>query len=336
MRIGNIDLTTKVLIVAEIGNNHEGRFDVAQNLVRAAAACGVDAVKFQTFRTDYFTSRADEARFRRLQSFELTHEQFKRLEELSRSLGLGFISTALDLESQRFLEPLVDAYKIASGDNNFFPLIAAVCATGKPVIVSSGFATLAAIRRAKDFVLNCWRTQGITQELAVLHCVSSYPVPPEQADLAAIPLLRQDLGGTIGYSDHTIGVEASLMAVALGARIVEKHFTLDKHFSDFRDHQLSADPPEMRAIVDSVRKVEVLLGRPQKILHECERAIESVARRSVVASRALPAGHVLAIDDITWIRPASGLPPGDETQLVGRRLVRPMTFGQLLLLADVE
>jgi sialic acid synthase SpsE len=336
MRIGSIDVDSKVLIVAEIGNNHEGRFDVAQELVRQAAASGVDAVKFQTFRTKYFTSASDPARFQRLQSFELTFPQFEDLARLARSLNVGFISTPLDLESQRFLTPLVDAVKIASGDNNFLPLIESACTTGKPIILSSGLTDLPAIRRVRDFIHACWKSQGVEQELAVLHCVSSYPVPADQADLRAIGLLRDELGDTIGYSDHTIGFEASIAAVALGARIIEKHFTLDKQFSAFRDHQLSADPSELKKIVESVRRVEGLLGERRKIVHTCEEEIEKVARRSIVAGFDLAAGHRLKMSDLTWIRPWTGLAPGREPELIGRKLKHAIAFGQPILLGDVE
>src|SRR3954467_12611527 len=208
MQIGKHDLDQCIFIVAEIGNNHEGNFDVARRMVEAAAASGVDAVKFQTFRAKHFTSNADPARFARLTSFELTFAQFAELEKLARSLGLGFMSTPLDLESGRFLEPLVDAFKIASGDNDFFALIAQVCATGKPLIISTGLADLPHLRRVKAFVEEQWAAKKIAGSLAFLHCVCSYPVPPEEANLANIPFLARELGTVVGYSDHSVGPEA--------------------------------------------------------------------------------------------------------------------------------
>ncbi|MCU1282799.1 MAG: Spore coat polysaccharide biosynthesis protein [bacterium] len=336
MQIGATRTDERVAIVAEIGNNHEGRFDVARRMVEAAALTGVDAVKFQTFRTKYFTSGSDPARFARLSRFELTQAQFTELAQLARSLGVGFISTPLDLESARFLAPLVDVFKIASGDNDFLPLIAEVCKTGKSMIVSTGLADLALLRRTRDFIRAEWQARAVSAELAMLQCGSAYPVPPEETNLRAIPLIAGELGVTVGYSDHTLGIEACLGAVALGARILEKHFTLDKHYSDFRDHQLSADPDEMRRLVESVRKMEKLLGRAEKSVQPGESANQKMARRSIVAAGELAAGHRVTLDDLTWIRPAVGLPPGEEAQLLGKRLKRAVTFGEPLTPGDVE
>jgi len=336
MKIAEFDLEGKVLVVAEIGNNHEGNFEVARELVRRAAECGVGAVKFQTFKTEYFVSKSDVDRFNRLKSFELSYPQFEELSRQARSLGLLFISTPLDVASAEFLNRIVDAYKIASGDNNFYPLIESACKTGKPLIVSSGLSDLAQLTKTKRFVADQWRQREINQELAILHCVSSYPVPPEQANLAAIPFLARELGGVIGYSDHTIGIDACRIAVALGAQIIEKHFTLDKLYSDFRDHQLSADPPEMKRLVEQVRDVRSMLGKPEKEIQPCEAALQGLIRRSIVAAADFSAGHRLGSSDLIWLRPENGLPPGDEAQVVGRRLSRALAFGEPIRLNDLE
>ena len=336
MKIGGFDLTQKVLIVAEIGNNHEGDFATAQKLVGEAAACGVGAVKFQVFRTRHFVSAGDRARYDRLSSFELSYGQFEELHRLAKSLGLLFIATPLDLESAAFLEGIVDAYKIASGDNNFYPLIERVCRTGRPIILSSGLTDLDGIRKSTVFIEERWRTFGIRQNVVILHCVSGYPVPPEQANLGAIPTLARELECTVGYSDHALGIEACTIAAALGARIIEKHFTLDKEYSDFRDHQLSADPTEMAHLVRRIADVRSLLGTGEKLPQEIERGAETQVRRSIVAGADLPAGHRVRLEDLTWIRPAVGLPPGEEARIVGKRLRRAVAFGEPILPADVE
>jgi N,N'-diacetyllegionaminate synthase len=284
MRIAGFDTSQRVLVVAEIGNNHEGSVDVALRMIDAVAAAGAHAVKFQTFETRRFQSASDEVRYRRLSSFELTREDFRRLHDRARSHGLLFIATPLDLGSAAFLEDLVDAFKIASGDNTFYPLVSAVAASGKPVIVSSGLCDLVQIRRIQEFVLREWIARSITPQLAILHCVTSYPAPLEQTNLAAIPLMARELGCAIGYSDHTLGITACIAAAALGARIIEKHFTLDKAFSDFRDHQLSADPTDMRRLVEAVAEVPVLVGAAEKAVPP-----RSCAGRSRQVPRSKPA-----------------------------------------------
>jgi sialic acid synthase SpsE len=332
MRIANHNLDDRILIVAEIGNNHEGNFDVACRMVDAAADAGVDAVKFQTFKTKLFTSNADPARVARLEKFELTQDQFRQLEQLARKRGLIFFSTPLDLVSAKFLEPIVDVFKVASGDNDFLPLIAQVCETKKPVIISTGLADLAHLERIAAFA----REHGADGRLAFLHCVCAYPAPPSDVNLRAIPMLAERLGCPIGWSDHTLGPEACLAAAAIGARILEKHFTLDKNFSSFRDHQLSADPAEMKYIVESVRKIEQMLGSPQKRLQPSEEGNVRVARRSIAAAADLARGHRLTEADLIWVRPAVGLAPGNEQQLLARTLVRNLAAGEAITEKDVD
>lgn len=326
----------KVLVVAEIGNNHEGDFEVARELVRIAADCGVDAVKFQTFKTRHLVSERDSARFERLSSFELSFGQFEELQALAKSLDLLFVSTPFDLASAAFLADLVDFYKIASSDNTFWPLLDTVSQTGKPMVLSTGLAGLEEIEKSKSFIEEHWQAIRCSSALAVLHCVSCYPVPEDQASLASIPFLKDRLGGIVGYSDHTLGLTACLTAVALGARIIEKHFTLDKQHSDFRDHQLSADPEEMKLLVDGVARVTRMLGVPGKTIQPCEAESKTLIRRSIVAAGDFPQGHRLALDDLTWIRPGGGCPPGTEDQLLDRTLNRSISFGEPIILSDLE
>ena len=335
MIVRNFDTAQHVLIVAEIGNNHEGRFETAQELVRQASACGADAVKFQTFRTEHYVSAANAARFARLKSFEFTPAQFEALATLAHSLQLLFISTPFDLASARLLEPLVDAFKIASGDNTFYPLIDWVAQTGKPLIISTGASDAVQVERAVAAVRRRWTATSLSQ-LAILHCVSSYPVEPAQANLRSIPFLAERCPDvTVGYSDHVAGIEASVLAAGLGARVIEKHFTLDHRLSDFRDHQLSADPGELRELVRRVRLAESLRGEHAKRVQPCETPAVTELRRSIVAGADLPKGHRLQPSDVTWVRPAGGLAPGQEAQLVGKSLCRDVRFGELVQPSDV-
>ena len=245
-----------VCIVAEIGNNHEGDFARAERMVCEAAAAGADAVKFQTIRAESLVNAEQAGRRRVLKGFELSFARFEALARLAEREGLLFLSTPFDLESVRFLNDLVPMFKIASGDLTFTALLDAVAACGKPVLLSRGASDQAEIRAAVDRIAGRWRTIGADPGLVLMHCVALYPTPPEAANLAAIPALARTFGLPAGYSDHTLGVEAAVLAAGLGARVIEKHFTLDHDLSSFRDHKLSADPAELRELVRRVRLAE--------------------------------------------------------------------------------
>jgi len=332
----NMATSNKTLIVAEIGNNHEGDFARAQQLVCEAAACGVDAVKFQVFKSEYYVSQKDQARFRRLKSFEISYEQFEQLALLTHSLELQFIATPFDLQSAEFLTHVADMIKVASGDNNFYPLLKKLAQSGKPLIVSTGVSDEKQVEQTVKFIRECWSKQGIDGNLILLHCVSAYPTPLDQVNLHSIPYLAQRFDVEVGYSDHTMGIEASLLAAVLGAVMIEKHFTLDKNISDFRDHQLSADPAEMKRLVECVRTLPRMLGEFTKKIQPCEAGMLPGIRRSIVAAKDLSAGYRLSEADLTWIRPADGLSPGNEHVLLGRVLKRPVVFGEPIFEKDVE
>ncbi|MEZ4372066.1 MAG: N-acetylneuraminate synthase family protein [Polyangiaceae bacterium] len=336
MRIGKVDTNQRVFVIAEVGNNHEGSEEVAAELVKRAAATGVDAVKFQTFKTEQFTAGDDAARIQRLKGFELSYDAFARLAELCTKEGVLFMSTPLDLESAAFLEPHVAAYKIASSDNDCWPLLSQVARTGKPMIVSGGLAGIHQLRLAEAFVRDVWRRHALPGELAILHCVTSYPVADADANLAAIRSLREALDCEIGYSDHTIGIEAAVLSIACGARIVEKHFTLSKTYSDFRDHQLSADPTDLASLVSRIRWAEAALGSGNKEQSPGERELEPLVRRSIATRGALPKGHVLSWSDLVWLRPGRGLAAGREGEVLGRRLSQDVPAGHILAASDLE
>jgi len=332
MKIGKHDTNERVFVIAEIGNNHEGDFGRAREMVERVAESGADAVKFQTFKTDWFQAPVDPARTARLKSFELTYEQFSALSELARSRGLCFMSTPFELESAMFLRGICGALKIASGDNDYWDLVRSCAESDLPLVVSTGMSTLEETRKLVGFL----REIRPTERFAVLHCVSAYPAAPEQANLRAIPLLAAELGCTVGYSDHTLGIEACTAAVALGARVIEKHFTLSKTLSDFRDHQLSADPADMALLIKRIREVEALLGAPRKEMQAGEQDVAKAARRSAAASRDLRKGEVLQKKDIVFLRPGSGVRCGAEGDLLGRTLTRDLPFGALLSRSDLS
>ena len=325
MRIGAHDIDERVALVAEIGNNHEGDVEVARAIVRAAAAAGAQAIKLQTFGAERFVAPSDERRFAQLKRFELSGDEVRSLAQEAKDAGVAFISTPLDLESVDLLEPIADALKVASGDLDFFPLLRRVAATDRPLVLSSGVSDLPRIHRALDEVL---AVRGSLDDVALLHCTSAYPSPAADANLRAIPYLADRLPVRIGFSDHTLGLDAAPLAVALGARIIEKHMTLEGIESDFRDHALSLTPPQMAELAERLALAEELLGSPGKEVLDVERDVAAAVRRSIAAGRDLPAGHVVREEDLVWLRPGGGVAPGREWTVLGRTLRRDLSRGE--------
>lgn len=335
MKIGPVDLDKNVMIVAEVGNNHEGSYSLAEEMIGLAANAGANAVKFQTIVPERLVAPDQRERLQQLRKFQLSQSHFERLEQVARKENIIFLSTPFDVESVRFLNPHVPAFKIASGDNNFIPLIDEVARTGKPILLSSGLSTLDDMSRCCDYIMGIWKKINVSQDLAVLHCVVSYPTAPCDANLLAIKSL-QKLDVTTGYSDHTMGIDASVLAVALGARIIEKHFTIRKDYSEYHDHKISADPEDMAQLVERVRLTLALLGDGEKRMCESELANMGKVRRSVVAARDLSAGTVLTWSDLDWLRPGGGISPGNEFEVLNKALVRPVSKGEMIRRADVR
>jgi len=330
MKIGHVDTRERVLLVAEIGNNHEGDLDRARAMIREAAAAGVDAVKFQTIVPERLISSDQSERLAQLRRFTFTRPQFEELAAEAAGAGVVFLSTPFDLDAVDWLDALVPAYKVASGDNDFFPLLDRVARTGKPVMVSLGFGGHARAADIVSYFRSAWHRHGIDNgALSLLHCVAAYPTVEEHAGLGAIRQLL-GLGVTVGYSDHTLGIKAAELAVAAGARIVEKHFTLDKAQSTFRDHQLSADPAEMRALVAAVRRADEMCRTPTEPAPGSSVGSDVSARRSIAAARDLPAGTTIESGDLTWVRPGQGFRPGEEAQVVGQRVRSAIASGRLI------
>lgn len=324
--------TDRVLVVAEIGNNHEGDPHAAMDLVRAAACAGCDAVKLQVFRADAFVRPSQPDRLAQMSGFQLDDEIIEQVVALARELGLLVIATPLDMPSLSLMAPMVDALKIASGDNDHLPLIRAAAAVEVPLVISTGLADLACVRRAVEAV----REVAAGREVWLLQCTAAYPAMPEEANLGAIATMAREFGLPVGYSDHTAGIEVAAMAVAAGARMVEKHITLDHRRSDFRDHLISADPSELGRMVANIRWTERVVGDGHKRPLDAETPLMTAARRSIVAAQDIPQGAMLEEADITWMRPRDGMRPGEETRLLGRTLTRTRHRGQALLEAETE
>ena len=304
MKLKNFDLKKKVFIIAEVGNNHEGNFSIAKKLVRLAAKAGADAIKFQTFRTENFIRKKDIKRFKQLKKFELSYEQFKSLKKLAHIEKIKFISTPLDLESADFLIKNADLIKIASSDNNFFPLIEKVLKSKKSIIISTGMTNISQIKDLTNYIYKVIGKKSAEKRIALLHCVTSYPVEDKFANLRSVEYLIKNSKLTIGYSDHTLGNDACIAAVAMGAKVIEKHFTINKKFSKFRDHALSADYTDLKNIVSRIRKLEKQLGGFNKEIQKPEKKLIKIVRRAAYADRDILPGEKISIKNVKFLRPS--------------------------------
>ena len=335
MKIKKINTDKKVFIIAEIGNNHEGNFNIAKKLVRLAAKAGADAVKFQTFKTENFINIKDVKRFKQLKKFELSYKQFDSLKKLAHSKKIKFISTPLDLESAVFLNKKADLIKIASGDNNFFPLIETVLSSNKPIIISTGMTSFYQIQQILNIINSKIGKKNTKKRISLLHCVTNYPVANDFANLRSIVFLNDKIDLTIGYSDHTIGQEACIAAVALGARIIEKHFTLNKNFSKFRDHALSADYIDLKNMITSIRKIEKQLGIYNKKIQKPEKEMVKLIRRSGYSKKKIKINKKLNIIDINFFRPALTENFLHLNKIVGKRVRKTLRSNDIIKLKNL-
>jgi len=319
----------KTFFIAEIGNNHEGSYKNAIKLIDQAKKSGADAVKFQTFDTNYFINRLEKKRFNKLRSFELAKKDFKKLSIYSKKKGLKFISTPFDFGSAKFLSKIVHAFKISSGDNNFYELIKLCASFKKPLIISTGMLNLLEIKNILK-ILN--KIKFPNKKLAFLHCVSDYPVKDEEANLLSIKYLKDKLPVTIGYSDHIMGSESCLIAASLGAQIIEKHFTLDNNYSDFRDHKISLNPKDMRQMISSTRRVEDMIGKYDKKISSNEKKNYPLMRRSIYFDKRLKKGTILKRQDLKIVRPYKTLEPNDLFKVLGKKLKKDTQESELVTL----
>lgn len=334
--IVDFEISQRILVIAEIGINHEGDFETAKEMVEAAAGAGVDAVKFQTFRAEKFIAKTEKQSVAFFKKMELTDEEFIKLAKLSKERGLIFLSTPFDPESADLIDSLSPAFKIASGDLTCLPLIEYIAAKDKPILLSTGGGTVEEIEGALKAIKAVNRRLIEEKQVVLLHCVSSYPTPIEETNLKSIPFLKERFGLPAGFSDHTLGITACLAAAALGARVIEKHFTLNKYNREFRDHQLSADAEDMISIVKEVRMIEQAMGEYKKEPQKCELNNIIPSRRSLAARIDICQGEVLTNESLTFLRPGSGISPAKIDKVVGRRAVRGIEEGTILSERDVS
>jgi len=327
-----------VFVIAEAGVNHNGDLQMARALIDVAVEAGADAVKFQTFSADRLvttdapkaeyqlqTTGDRESQFEMLRRLELSADEHRELQSYCNERGIIFLSTPFDEEAVDLLDELgVPAFKISSGDLTNSPLLEYVASKGKPVILSTGMSELSELIEAVS-VLN---TAGCENPV-LLHCVSNYPAVPSEVNLRAMQTMRSAFDVPVGFSDHTKGIDVAIAAVALGACVIEKHFTLDRTLFG-PDHRASLEPAELRGLVRSIRRVESALGSGRKVPAPSEIETAKVARRSLVAARDIPAGATLERAMVVMRRPGTGLSPAMIDTVLGRRAVRDIAAGTLL------
>jgi len=313
-------------IIAEAGVNHNGDIQLARQLISVAKIAGADAVKFQTFNTEsgmtadtpkatyqMVTTDIAESQFDMLKKLELTPKAHQELLRYCVESDILFLSSVFDEGSADLLEQLnVSAYKIPSGELTNLPLLKHVARKGRPMIVSTGMSTLDEVESAVKAIHDAGNP-----DLVLLHCVSAYPAPPEEVNLRAMQTMGAAFGLPVGFSDHTLGVEVAVAAVALGACVIEKHFTLDRTLPG-PDHQASLTPEELKELVRSIRNVEAAMGHGRKEPVASEADTATVARKSIVAAQNIPSGTVVTSDSVALKSPSTGLPPSMLEQVIGR------------------
>ena len=326
------DKMSKVFVIAEAGVNHNGSLEIAKQLVDAAQKAGADAVKFQTFKAEKLVSRnaekaayqkdatgAAESQFEMIKKLELDRKAHIELAEYCSTKGIEFLSTAFDMESFELLHDIgMRVWKIPSGEITNLPFLRKIGALGKPIILSTGMATLGEVEAALDAL----ELAGTTRNLVtILHCTTEYPAPLSDVNLHAMVSMGRVFGVSYGYSDHTSGIVVPIAAAALGAVLIEKHFTLDRKMIG-PDHKASLEPNELAAMVDGIRVVEISLGDGIKRPTISELKNKIVARKSIVALRHIKYGEVFSEENLTAKRPGTGISPMEWDRVVGRRADR--------------
>ena len=321
------------LIIAEAGVNHNGSLEIAKKLIDVAVDAGVDIIKFQTFKADKLVSKGakkadyqkynigdeDDSQYQMLKKLELSDEAHKELISYCHERNIRFWSTAFDLESIDFLHSLgLNLWKIPSGEITNYPFIRKIATFREPVIMSTGMCDDLDIMYAMDGVLN----NGVSKDqITILHCNTQYPTPMKDVNLKAMLTIKNDFGTIVGYSDHTRGIEVPIAAVALGAQVIEKHFTLDRNMQG-PDHKASLEPNELKAMVTAIRNIEQALGTGRKSISESECANICVARKSIVAKTNIKKGEVLTDNNLTVKRPGSGISPMQWEIVIGTKAIK--------------
>lgn len=321
--------TSKVFIIAEAGVNHNGSLDLAYQLIDVAKDAGADAVKFQTFKAENVVSKlADKAEYQKkttssdksqlemIKKLEISFDDFVKLKKYCDKKEIMFLSTPFDHQSIDFLYDLVNIYKIPSGEIINYHYLKHIAAKNKPIIMSTGMANLGEVEEA----INTIREVNLKAEISLLHCTTNYPTPYKEVNLKAMQTLATAFKLPVGYSDHTLGIEVPVAAVAMGAKIIEKHFTLDKNLPG-PDHKASLEPSELKEMIKAIRNIEMALGDGIKKPNKSEIEMMKVARRSLIVTRDIRGGEIIKESDITIKRPGTGILPKFKDIIIGMKLI---------------
>lgn len=328
----------KVFIIAEAGVNHNGDIDLAYKLIDKAVEAKVDAIKFQTFIAEKLVSvyapkaeyqientRSSESQLEMVKKLELSFESFKKLSEYCSQKGIKFLSTGFDFDSIDFLNNLgMDIFKIPSGEITNLPYLIKVAKLNKDIILSTGMCHMNEIRDAYE-VLKKYGAGSVS----ILHCNTEYPTPMKDVNLLAMNEIKKEFDCNIGYSDHTIGIEISIAAVALGAKIIEKHFTLDRNLEG-PDHKASLEPHELKYMVQAIRNIELAIGSEKKVASESEEKNKKIARRSIVAKRNIIEGEIFSEENIATKRPGNGISPMKWFDVIGSKAKRDFSEDEMI------
>ena len=327
-----------ILIIAEAGVNHNGGIILAKELIAKAKYAGADIIKFQTFISENVVSKyapkaeyqnnntkTDESQLEMVKKLELSFDDFTELHNYCKEIGIEFLSTAFDFESIDFLNQLgMQVWKIPSGEITNLPYLIKIAKLNKKVILSTGMSTM---REIEDAV-NILKDHGAS-ELIILHCTTEYPTPYEDVNLNAMLAIKERFGYEVGYSDHTMGIEVPIAAVALGAKVIEKHFTLDRTM-DGPDHKASLEPSELKTMVDAIRNIELSMGTGIKEPADSEKKNIAIARKSIVANKSIKKGEILTEQNLTVKRPGDGISPMKWFEIIGTKAIRDFEEDELI------
>lgn len=336
-------MTKRTLIIAEAGVNHNGDINLAKKLIDAAANAGVDYVKFQTFKSSKLVSKkaekasyqkentkdSSESQLEMLKKLELSEADHFELMEYCSKKNIKFLSTGFDLESISFLNQIgLGLFKIPSGEITNLPYLRLVGGLKKPIIISTGMADINEVEEALNAVIEAGAKKS---KITILHCNTEYPTPMQDVNLKAMLTIKEKFDVNIGYSDHTLGIEIPTAAVALGACVIEKHFTLDKNMEG-PDHKASLEPYELKLMVDAIRNIEAALGHGRKEPSLSEKKNKAVARKSIVAITKIKKGEVFTNQNITVKRPGTGISAMRWDEVIGQKAIKEFEEDQLIII----